>query len=79
MNWLTLLNTNSPVPGITQGALHPEIATIAVPSTTDGRNITGNGFAVTAGWGHYGAGDAVMPGVGRVVEREYTPNEKKRT
>lgn len=72
----TLLNPDSQVPGVTQGALHPEIATIAVPSTTDGRNISGDGFAVTTGWGHYGAGDAVMPGSGRVVERAYTQNEK---
>lgn len=71
-----LLNPDSPVPGVTQGVLNPETATIAVPSTTDDRNITGDGFAVTAGWGHYGAGDAVMPGVGRVVERAYTPDEK---
>ena len=27
-------------------------------------------FEVTAGWGHYGSGDAVMPGRGRVEERD---------
>lgn len=71
-----LLDPDSSVPGVTQGELHPEIAMIAVPSTIDGRNITGDGFTVTMGWGHYGAGDAVMPGHGRVVEREYTPDER---
>ena len=71
-----LLNAESPMPGVTQAELIPEIATIAVPSTTDGRNITGDGFAVTTGWGHYGTGDAVMPGTGRVVERAYTKDEK---
>ncbi len=71
-----LLNSDSPMPGVTQGALYPELATIAVPSTSDGRNISGDGFAVTIGWGHYGAGDAVMPGVGRVVERAYSPGAK---
>ena len=33
-------------------------------------------FALTAGWGHYGSGDAVMPGQGRIVERAYTPDER---
>ena len=33
-------------------------------------------FAVSAGWGHFGAGDAVMPGQGRIVERAYRPEER---
>ena len=37
--------------------------------------MTGDDFAVTAGWGHSGAGDAVMPGRGRSVERSYSPEE----
>ena len=71
-----LLDPDAQVPGVTQGPLRPEIATIAVPTTTDGRNMTGDDFAVTAGWGHFGTGDAVMPGQGRIVERAYTPDEK---
>ena len=71
-----LLDPESPVPGVTQGTLRPEIAALAVPATTDDRNMTGDDFALTAGWGHYGTGDAVMPGQGRIVEREYTPNER---
>ena len=67
-----LLDPDTPVPGVTQAPLRPEIAAVAVPSTIDGRNMTGDDFAVTAGWGHYGQGDAVMPGQGRVVERAYT-------
>ena len=38
--------------------------------------MTGDDFALTAGWGHYGSGDAVMPGQGRLVERPYTPEER---
>ena len=38
--------------------------------------MTGDDFAVTAGWGHYGTGDAVMPGQGRAVERAFTPEER---
>ena len=71
-----LLDPETPVPGVTQGTLRPEIAALAVPATTDGRNMTGDDFALTAGWGHYGTGDAVMPGQGRIVEREYTPDER---
>ena len=71
-----LLDPDAPVPGITQGTLRPEIAVLAVPATTDSRNMTGDDFALTAGWGHYGTGDAVMPGQGRIVEREYTEDER---
>ena len=70
-----LLNPETPVPGVTQGSLRLEISPIAVPATTDGRNMVADDFAMTAGWGHYGAGDSVMPGQGRVVERAYTPKE----
>ena len=71
-----LLDPDTPVPGVTTGALRPEIAAIAVPATTDGRNMTGQDFALTAGWGHVGAGGSVMPGQGRVVERAFTPDER---
>ena len=71
-----LLDSDTPVPGVTQGALRPETAAVAVPATIDDRNMSGNDFAVTAGWGHFGAADAVMPGQGRVVGRVYTPDER---
>ena len=71
-----LLDPDLPVPGVTEGTLHPEMAGIAVPATIDGYNMTGNDFALTAGWGHFGSGDVVMPGQGRVTERAYTPVER---
>ena len=71
-----LLDSDTPVPGATTGALRPEIAAIAVPATVDGGNMTGDDFALTAGWGHFGQGEAVMPGQGRVVERPYTSAER---
>ncbi len=61
---------------MTEGALRPEIAEIAVPSTVDGRNMTADDFAVAAGWGHFGQGGAVMPGLGRSVERACSPEER---
>ena len=71
-----LLNPDTPVPGVTRAPLRLEIAAIAVPATTGGRNMAGEDFAVTAGWGHYGQGDAVMPGQGRAVERSLSPDER---
>ena len=71
-----LLDSDTPVPGVTTGALRPEAAAVAVPSTTDGGNMAGGDFALTAGWGHFGQGEAVMPGQGRVVERPYTSDER---
>ena len=70
-----LLDPETPVPGVTRTPLRPAAAAIAVPCTVGGRNMAGDDFAVTAGWGHYGSGDAVMPGRGRAEERAYTPEE----
>ena len=72
---VTLLDPETTVRGVTQTPLRTEIAAIAVPTTVVGRNMTGDDFAVTAGWGHFGAGDAVMPGKGHIVERPYAPEE----
>ncbi len=71
-----LLDPDAPVSGVTDGTPRPGMATIAVPATADGRNMAGEDFAVTAGWGHSGSGDAVMPGLGRVGERAYSPSER---
>ena len=72
-----LLDPQTPVAGVTAGTLRSELAAIAVPSTADGRNMTGDDFALTAGWGYYGTGDAVMPGQGRAVDRDYTAAERE--
>ena len=72
----TLLDPETPVPGVTVGTLRPELAAIAVPSTTDGRNMGDDDFALTVGWGHLGTGDAVMPGQGRAIERPPTADER---
>ena len=71
-----LLDSDTPVADVTQGTLRPELAAIAVPTTTDGGNMADDDFAVSAGWGHFGSGEVVMPGQGRVVEREYTAAER---
>ena len=71
-----LLDPETPVPGVTAGTLRPGLATIAVPATTDGGNMADEDFEVTVGWGHYGSGDAVMPGQGRAEGRQSTADER---
>ena len=71
-----LLDSETPVASVSTGGLRPEMAAIAVPTTTDGGNMAADDFSLTAGWGHFGQGQAVMPGKGRVVERPYTAEER---
>ena len=71
-----LLDLEASIPGVTQAPLRPELAAIAVPATVGGRNMAGDDFALTAGWGRLGAGGAVMPGQGRIAERAPTPEER---
>lgn len=72
----SLLDPDVPVLGVTQGPLRPEFAAIAVPTTIDGRNMTGEDFAVMAVWGYCGQGNAVVPGQGTYVERLFTQSER---
>ena len=71
-----LLDSDTTVAGVTAGTLRPELAAIAVPATTHGGNMADGDFAVSAGWGHFGTGEAIMPGQGRVVERDYSVAER---
>ena len=71
-----LLDSDTPVPGVTRAPLRPELTAIAVPSTSDDRNMTDDDFTLTAGWGRLGAGGAVMPGQGHLLERNYSSKER---
>ena len=71
-----LLDNEVPVPSVTQAPLRPEFAAVAVPATVSGRNMSNEDFAVTAGWGRHGQRQAVMPGQGNAVERDYSPDER---
>ena len=70
-----LLDPDSMVPGVTKAPILPELATIAVPATVSGRNMTQGDGMVTEGWGHFGQGSAVMPGQGRVNRRGFSVQE----
>ena len=58
--------------------MRPEIASIAEcrPLVDAPLNMADDDFALTAGWGHFGSGDAVMPGQGRADERPLTADER---
>ena len=71
-----LLDSGAHIPGITLAPLKPEFAKIAVPATVSGRNMTDEDLAVTSGWGHFGKGDAVMPGQGRAGQRGLSSDER---
>ena len=71
-----LLDSEAAAPGVTDGVLRPEIAAIAVPSTSEDRNMTGDDFNLDANWGYFGKDRAVMPGQGSSTERDYTPDER---
>ena len=71
-----LLDLDATVPGVTAGALDPALRSIAVPRTTGGHNMTDDDLSLTARWGYFGVGHAVMPGSGKVVERALTTEER---
>ncbi len=60
-----LMDTETPIPGITQGDPRPELAAIALVITDGGAP----NFAVTAHWGRQ-QGGIVMPGTGRLITHE---------
>lgn len=66
-----LLDPDTPVPGVTSGAVRPELAAIAVPSTAPG---TKRDWTLT-GWGHRTEKGVTMPGRGRTEPRRYTEAE----
>ena len=71
-----LLDTETPVPGVTSGAIHPELKPIAVVSRTGGGALTPAEFALTAGWGSGGQGSITMPGKGKTESRAPEPAEQ---
>ena len=71
-----LLDSDTPVAGVTTGMLQSELAAIAVPTARDGGSMAGDDFNVSAGWGYLGQNDVVMPGQGRTEPRAYTGEER---
>lgn len=72
-----LLNTEKDVLGVTAGSIRPELRVIAPITREGGGQLQPEDLALTAGWGHRGQNDVVMPGKGKVVERDYTQDERE--
>ena len=71
-----LLETETPVAGVSTGAVRAELRTVGGVSAVAGHSLDPEAdLELTAGWGHFGSRNAVMPGKGRAVERDYTPEE----
>ena len=69
-----LLDTERDVPGVTSGAIRPELKAVGILSALPGEAVS---LAVTAGWGHAGQSGVTMPGKGKVLPRSFTPSELK--
>ena len=74
-----LLDTESPVLGVTVGKLRAEMKSLAVITGEGGRTLgqEAGDLALKAKWGYAGKGGITMPGKGRTKERAYTPEEKE--
>ena len=66
-----LLDTETPVPGVTDRKLRPELKAVA-----DLRCTGSPDFHISAGWGHGGNGGVTMPGKGKMLTRGYRPEEE---
>ena len=72
-----LLDPETPVAGVTAGAFRPELKPLAVISKVGGGalNPDAGDLALTEGWGHGGKDGVTMPGKGKVITRDYAPEE----
>jgi len=63
-----LLDSETPLTGVANGNVRPELKTIAVLSSTAN-------LSLTAGWGHAGQNAVTMPGKGKIQTRSYSAEE----
>lgn len=75
---LALLDTEVLVPGIESGPVREELRVLAVVTKLGGGALDSHAgdMDVTAGWGHGGDGEVVMPGAGHIERRAYTGEER---
>lgn len=72
-----LLDTEHPATGVTAGDIRPELKAIGAISRESGGQLQETELAITAGWGHAGKNNVVMPGKGKAIKRDYTKDEKE--
>jgi hypothetical protein len=71
-----LLDTETPVKGVTAGKPRPELKAGGVVARVGGGSLTGADWDVTARWGVAGKGGVCMPGKGKTTERAYSEEER---
>jgi hypothetical protein len=67
-----LLDTETPLQGVTTGKVLPELVKIAVVTRLTRETLN---LSLTAGWGHAGQNGVTMPGKGKLQTRAYQPDE----
>jgi hypothetical protein len=72
-----LFDTESRVNGVDTGAIRNELKLLAVATRSGGGNLKESDLKLEAGWGHAGKGGVTMPGKGKLLERDYSPVERK--
>ena len=70
-----LINPEKPVANVTTGGLRAEMKVLGVPAKISQGELSGEDFALTAGWGRKQSGGIVMPGKGLAQAREYRRRE----
>ena len=65
-----LLDTETPVPGVTASKIRPELKDVGAIARVDGRQLNPDAgdFNITAGWGHEGKDGVTMPGKGKLLD-----------
>ncbi len=73
-----LLDTEGAVPGVTAGTMRAEMKVIGAVARVGGGHLNPSAgeLDVTARWGTPGKGGVCMPSTGRLIEREYAPEER---
>ena len=75
----TLLDPETPAPGVSTGTLRTGLRSLALPARRDGKSLGDDDLKVAARWGsiqNSGGGRIVMPGPGLVTARAYTDAER---
>ena len=75
----TLLDPETPAPGVSTGTLRSGLKTLGLPTKRGGNSLDGDDLKLAARWGSVqsaGGGRIVMPGPGLLTSRGYTDAER---
>ncbi len=64
---------------VTSGKIRSELKTLGVVAREGGGNLNpdADDLDVKVGWGHFGQGNAIMPGKGKTAVRDYSTDERQ--